>query len=97
MRIDVPHLIISVRWCVERVISLAARPIRVVHRPLLRSAGVIHNQLLARRNRHEARPLSCHWWLRLLRSNVVFRALRGLAAAERWVSRPAASPRTLQR
>ena len=53
MRIDVPHLIISVRWCVERVISLAARPIRVVHRPLLRSAGVIHNQLLARRNRHE--------------------------------------------
>ena len=53
MRIDVPHLIISVRWCVERVISLAARPIRVAHRPLLRSAGFIHNQLLARRNRHE--------------------------------------------
>ena len=32
----------------------------------------------------KARPLSCHWWLRLLRSNVAFRALSGLAAAERW-------------
>jgi hypothetical protein len=32
----------------------------------------------------KARPLSCHWWLRLLRSDVAFCALSGLAAAERW-------------
>ena len=41
------------RRCLEGVISLCVRPIGVVHRPLLRSAGFIHSQLLARRNRHE--------------------------------------------
>ena len=72
------------RRCLEDVISLCVRPIRVAHRPLLRSAGVIHNQLLARRNRHEGAAVVLSLVVAFVAFDVAFRALSGLAAAERW-------------
>ena len=52
---------------------------RVVHRPLLRSAGFIHSQLLARRNRHEGAAVVLSLVVAFVAFDVAFRALSGIS------------------